>query len=467
MFSKTYEIFSENVSPLRKIVEKQNKRAEKLGLEPINLLVYGHKMVTSEDGVTVDEMVTIEIIGDTPTLPGFEFVATLQHGGPEIGNIIRTIPTFEGNLPEWVHTADPGNCDQCHKFRRRNDTYIVKNLLVDESVAYSQVGSNCLQDFIGTDKVHAAATMAEIVSLIHEAAEGFGENREKREENTLLLDSALAWAAEAMFRGGWISRTKARETGEYATVDRALNAIRLKEEGERCTWKCALPCMIHFSPTKKAIDFSTKVLEWVPGFIERKLREDQDNDYIWNLSVVFKSDVIVERSYGLAASILGVYQRELEYQAKMERARLESVSEWQGTIGEKLVKTLTTKAFRFLGGMYPSTLITFEDAEKNLYKWFSSGTWEPTLDETKTYTMKVKDHKEWNGVKETHISHVKEYESPEDKKARKAQAKILKESYELLLKAAEEEWEKNPGSEEYKLAQKRASEAYREWQDVK
>lgn len=465
-----YRIFAENLPFLVRLAEKLNRRASKLGLLPITVTKVGDEYEDNEDGLTRDHFYLIDIEGTTPRLDGYEFAATIQHAG-EAGNILRTVPTFGGTLPERFRTADPGNCDHCKKWRRRNDTFIVMN----EEGAFFQVGSNCLADFVGTEKVHALAALAEMLSLLAESAEAMGGEREGRGEPTLLLEPAVAWAAEAMFRMGWISRTKAREQEKTATVDVALGAIRNK--GKSCTWKCHQPCLQHFVPTQAAETLAAKVLAWAPTWIERELKRQQDSDYIWNMSVVLAGETITERSYGLAASVLGAYQREMERNERLARERADApVSEWIGTVGEKLIVSLTIKAFRWIDTDFgTSTLITYNDAQGNVVKWFASGKHSPVEGETATLEMTVKDHKEYNGTKETHVLRVKPYLDKAAKAEIAKQKKTAKLRYESLQKEADDAWASLPpyGDElrdaamsRYNEARNNASKAYQEWKSL-
>lgn len=78
-----------------------------------------------------------------------------------------------------------------------------------------------------------------------------------------------------------------------------------------------------------------------------------------------------------------------------------SVSEYQGTVGAWMVKEVTIKRNMKFDTRYGSNhMHIMEDADKNVYVWNSSS---KDLAEGKTVTMrmKVKEHKEYNGVKQT------------------------------------------------------------------
>ena len=53
----------------------------------------------------------------TVVLPGWQFVATIEHLSEE-GNLLRTVPSFEGSLPVAYRT-DRATCDHCRTHRRR------------------------------------------------------------------------------------------------------------------------------------------------------------------------------------------------------------------------------------------------------------------------------------------------------------------------------------------------------------
>lgn len=468
MITATYNIFAENLSPLMRLTARLNKRAAKLGLDPITVTKMGDVHIRNKDGVTVDHFITIEIAGETPVLNGYEFVATIQHAG-EAGNILRVVPSFEGTLPERFRTADPGNCDHCRMYRRRNDTFVVMHTDAG-AVTYHQVGRNCLVDFVGSEKVHSAAAMAEMISLLGESAEGMGVEHGRRGESTMLLEPAVAWAAEAMFRGGWISRTKAQNENKFATVDAAILAMDNHKNSRKCNRDCgpSAKCLNHFVPSDEAKAHAAKVLEWAPSWLEREMARSQDSDYIWNMNVVLAGETIAVRSYGLAASVLGAYQREQEYRQRIAIERAEQPeSNWIGTVGEKLVLALTVKAVRFLDtGWGVKSLITYVSEEGNIVKWFATGHLKVTEGQTETLEMTVKEHREYNGIKETHVQRVKVYQDKATKAAQAKARKIAKAKYDSLQKEVEEAWAAEPGGETYRTKRQDAEAAYKEWQAI-
>jgi len=85
-----------------------------------------------------------------------------------------------------------------------------------------------------------------------------------------------------------------------------------------------------------------------------------------------------------------------------------SVSEYQGTVGEWMTKSVEIKKNIELDGRYgTSHMHIMEDEVGNVYVWISSS---KSLEEESVHTlkMKVKEHKEYNNTKQTVVWYCKE-----------------------------------------------------------
>jgi hypothetical protein len=402
----TYKILAENVAPLRKLVERLNKKAAKLDVEPILLVTSKPYNVTNEDGVTVSSFVDATVNGVAPKLNGWTFAATLQHS--EDGNILRTVPGLDVDLPEEFRTSDPSRCDQCHINRYRIDTYVVKH----DDGRWAQVGSTCLRDFLGHKNPHAIAAMAEWMSLIREAAEGMSEGGgwAYGAPSSLLLSEALAYVAESVIRSGWVSRGKAKDLDKRASADAALDAMESAAKGRGCGRGCRYdkPCDVHFTPSEQAIALTDTALEWGREWIEKRLAKDPDNDYVWNLRVSLAGDTVPIRSFGIAASLIGVYQNEQARLAKERAAAANTTSEWIGEIGGKIELDVCVESVRYLDGAYgTTTLINYRDSVGNVFVWFGSGYKDVKPGDTIRIKGTIKGHDEFRGVKQTTLTRVK------------------------------------------------------------
>lgn len=85
-----------------------------------------------------------------------------------------------------------------------------------------------------------------------------------------------------------------------------------------------------------------------------------------------------------------------------------SKSEYQGTPGEWLIKEVTIKQALNFESMYGSnTMHVMEDADENIYVWSTSSK-HLEVGSTIKMRMKVKEHKEYKGIKQTVVYYCKE-----------------------------------------------------------
>ena len=83
-------------------------------------------------------------------------------------------------------------------------------------------------------------------------------------------------------------------------------------------------------------------------------------------------------------------------------------SEYQGTPGEWLIKEVTIKqALNFDGMFGANTMHIMEDADENIYVW-STASKHLEVGSTIKMKMKVKEHKEYKGIKQTVVYYCKE-----------------------------------------------------------
>ena len=161
-----YRVPSVNTEKLYQEIAKLNKRAKRNGLAPIAIVEVGTEIVTPEDGKAPYVVCLLQIIGESPIIAGWQFLAMVEHIGGD--TIIRAMPGIvaEGELAGYRGAA--AHCQHCKAKVYRKYTAILKN----EAGEYKQVGKSCLRDFTGHKSVEALATIAEqlqkALSIIHE-----------------------------------------------------------------------------------------------------------------------------------------------------------------------------------------------------------------------------------------------------------------------------------------------------------
>ena len=434
-----YRVPECNLDSLKARVEKLNRRAKRLKMEPLVLAEIGEEFAQArrrtgeyddagnpeyEDYLA--RWVQVTLVGSCPRINGWAMAATIQH--EDGGNLLRTVPGFEALLPLRYRTAGT-ECEHCDKDRRRNDTYVLHgetrhvNLNAGTpdvvEVIWKQVGRNCLSDFLRSPDASGLAEWAEVLAGLDDeirqyeddGEEGGGRGREYFTPLRLLTQVACCVRSE-----GWCSRTEAKASfGKLATVDSALSLWN------KDVWKqLSAADRDKLTPTTEDETKAVEAIAWAAA-----LPTDVGSDYLWNIRVLALKEYIGYREAGLAGSIIAAYNRHLEREmaAKYER---DMPSEWFGTVGKREVFELTVIGKREMDGNYGlTTLVMFRDAAGNRAKWFCSGSCGFAVDSVVTVKATVKEHTEYKGCKQTGLSRVTEYDAVEEARL-KANAKVIK-----------------------------------------
>lgn len=383
---KVFLIPEYNVSILAEKLDKLNKRAAKLGVDPVGFTP--HETIEKNLGTTANpEWVVFQHVavrGTSPKLAGWQFAATLEHD--ESGVIVRRLPALDPSVDlRAFRTADPTNCDQCHTRRRRTDTYVV--LHTDGTL--KQVGSTCLRDFLGGQSPERIAAWLTFVAdllddLENTESEFYGGSAPAR-ESTLFYMTHVA----CMIRiNGWTSRGQAYDFGGYATSDAAADNIF--NQARRATHK-GVPQWVDPTPEDERV--AREAIEFVRALDESEL----ENDYVYNLFTSLKGESVAKRQYGIAASAIKFHGKAIETKIKAEKR---AESEFIGTVGQKkfAVDVTITKVVRiedrysYNGGTKP--LYCMIDANGNVVQWFASSDqdgMEPGVKGTIVGTIKAHD----------------------------------------------------------------------------
>lgn len=387
MRKAVYHVPLANLSRLEEKLVKLNKRASKLGVRPLFYDASKHYTVTRKvKGVDkVEDVVHFVLESRTVKTGDWTFVATLEHAG-EAGNIIRSVPGAP-ELPTVYRDSPSTVCDHCKAKRHRKATYV----LTDGAGLWIQVGSTCIGDFLGRDGDNAARRaewLADVsVAISDEEDWGGGSRGEFRYESRVFL----AFTARDIRDNGWLSRSAVRGSSTWATAD---NATELYRDWDSRSKEHMVP-----DPTDAELAEADEALAWA-----REISPDTDSDYLHNLRVVTSTATVNFRGLGLLASALPTYRREMERELKRrEFAKRAADSEFLGTVGKRLTfrgKVVMVKEF---GGDYGTSFLTKLMVDgKDTVTWFSSR--EMYRGETYDVTATVKEHRTYNGSKETVVT---------------------------------------------------------------
>ncbi|MBZ5499058.1 MAG: hypothetical protein LAP85_21885 [Acidobacteriia bacterium] len=407
----TYRIPEQNLEELRGRIEKLNRRCARIGVSPITLTVAGEEMVVEKKFVqrafTEDEILwggaggsmvdsfrkvfEIKVEGETPKYEGWEFVAVIQH--EEAGNILRTVPGFEGEIPLQYRTAQRW-CDYCQIDRGWKDTYLIRH----EDGTWKQVGRNCLKDFMGHANPHQLAEFAEILidlgDLCASARDDDWMGGRERIARSWAIETWVAITVAYIRTDGWVSRKEQDLKMVPATVGRVFNHVNPRFTGKR-----AEVIDSDYAEAKAAI-------EWA-----RNLPADLNSDYLWNLRVACSSDYVSARATGIVCSLIVSYRRAMEREIERRRRfQSDKDSEYFGEVGKRAVYELTVTFTKEIDSNYGlMTLVKFRDRNGNVATWFASGRpdWFQ-MGMTHKVKATVKKHELYHGVKQTILTRVAE-----------------------------------------------------------
>lgn len=389
---RVYRVPVENVAGLAKRVAKINRRAAKLGVEPVRYVETEETwdLERKEDGkvVAVVEHVFVVVGAQVVKMAGWQFAATIEHD--DEGNIVRQVPGVEADLKAY-RTAAPW-CFHCKTVRNRVDTFVV----LHEDGSTEQVGRNCLVDFLGADAKFAAQQAEWLCDLEDacEAAEGGGDGG-ARGVAAVELEEFLTHVALSIRTGTWRSRGAAREYGGGATADSAIANLC---ECQKALYREPGPKDRHELPVEEDRAAAVKAIAWARE-TWCAMDIDERNDFEHNMAVAVAKDFVPVRRIGLAAYAVQGYRKAFEETIRAEAvAKADAEAEFVGEVGKRDTFTVTVTRiveiadrYSYDGGTKPLYLMV--DEAGNPLKWFASG-WSAEMEQGETYTLKatVKAH---------------------------------------------------------------------------
>lgn len=382
----TFHIPAENMPSLEARLAKLNKKADKINCPPVrmNVIHSFFKQYNSE----YHEYVEVEVTGQAPIINGWHLVGQLTHEDGVV--LLRTLPNE--TIPTQYHNADPGNCDHCNKFRRRNNTFVVR----DKNNTYMQVGKTCLKDFTGHNDPQALAGYA---THLHDFFDSVDKDYTRpgsygTASIHFALEEFLARTVQVINKYGWVSRSEANFP--HALERKIATADRVLEHYDA------------FEVTKEEEDFADVVIDWVKN-------QADNNDYTNNLKQIADVGFVTVKTSGYAASMVSSYQRYVE---KANRLTVGENSVHIGNIKDRLELNVTVLSIKFSEGYYGRVEIhRFLDDNGNILVWFANA--HSSMSEGQSYKVKatVKKHDEFNNTKQTIVNRVVILEENENAKA--------------------------------------------------
>jgi hypothetical protein len=383
-------------------LDKILKRATKKGLD--GLLTYEiSDTYVVESKSKMDEvpvktsMIDVTVKGEVPKINGWEFVGKLTHDG--VGEFVTVLaaPTME--VPKKFRKSK-GTCDHCKTARYRKDTFVISK---DEK--FMEIGRSCLKDFFPTVNIEWVVNYFKYVADMIESGdfEDYDSIKSPKFRPTADLELILMVTNAVIRKDGWMSGTAAKTIMEndpdamVSPTSWTVESVVALKSGLRMKYKNEKELVL----TAKDEEIAPKVID----FVRNKMYGD--NDYVYNMKNFFSNDIVDMRYIPFIASAVSAYTRSIEKEAEMKV--MKGVSNFVGTIGDKITADVEVLAAKWVSSYYGSSLLVrmVDDVGNTFTTFYSGYKFEPKVGDKFTIKGTVKAHKEFKGWKNTMLTRVK------------------------------------------------------------
>jgi hypothetical protein len=383
--NNTYNFPSYKAGAAKSAIDKANRRAERAGIaERFTYAIRTYDVKgTDKNGFSVFEE-RAELILNRPTVEheGWKFAGTLSWD-EEVGMVSRLSPG-----EELLDLPRARECDVCHTNRHRVDTYIVQ-----KDGGQKQVGSNCLQQFMGVKP--QGLWMLDYDLKVDDRDDRAPQEKwqDQRRDSVEAMGLGLAVVEEY----GWHSRSGAAYDAPTADVVGDIYAESQVDREQQLTRDKLRARGVELEGEAK-------------NLLEEARNVFPINDYMSNLKTISSGESVSMRNLPTFLSAISAIKKQKERESEQKIA---AQSQWVGNVGDKIENhKILVEDIRDVTNYYgynpsSSRLITMKDDQGNTLKWFSSGN--AIIDKGKSYQMKgtIKKHDEYKGSKQTLLTRVK------------------------------------------------------------
>lgn len=372
------------IERFEKKIEKLNKRAQKLNVEPIVMEILGTEIEVRDDGFEVPCYNVKLSQNQEIKINGYEFVGKLERN---MGNTFL----YKGNDIVPGSQKEVRVCQHCNSNRARKLLYILK----DENDNFITVGKSCLIDYIGHQNAEKIANYYYSVMKI------------------LMSDDLLLRKEDDEFYIGSIEPT-------LFSIDQILRAsiVSIKDRGYYKTdsengeptkndiYNIIFPKTEREKILRDEMDEIPKVE--IDKYKNIILDMETSSSYIENLQLIVKDGYVGHNFLGYAVSIIPTVTKQLE---KNEIKKVEMKSNYVGEVGEKI--DVNTRFYRYsfydrissYTGKYEKiNIYTFIDEEDNHIVWKTTSSENFDIGDKINIKGKVKEHNEYKGLKQTLVT---------------------------------------------------------------
>jgi hypothetical protein len=381
-------------------IQKLQRRAVKLGLEPISLEVLNTEYfeLSPKDAERLGQTHRVEhavaLVGVNPKLSGWSLVAAIDFLGEGRNNIVREAP---GEVAPEVYRTTDTRCEHCDSTRKRNNIFVLRH----EDGTFKQVGRNCIADFLGRD----AERLLQWAQYVNEAVEATEDDEKLAGGSSTRytnIKQFLAHVSMAIRTSGWVPRSA--ESWERPSTSSVAMAT-LYPFGRR-----NVP-----APEQKDFDLADATLDYIRTVLVAKTNL---TSYDSNLVALAAGEFFETKYAGMVASMIRARDKHFEnllrhQEIEKSRQREKADSDYVAAVGDRIKVRVTVLAKILRDSDWGvSANIIMVDAEGNKIVWYASGERED-IERGGEYTLAatVKKHDLYKEVKTTYITRAKVVET--------------------------------------------------------
>lgn len=394
-----YNIPTNKIEKLEKIIARANKKGANIIFNKGNEIIcdgvmYVHPKSFNGSNTLIETPIKVRcvecFVEGTYRINGWSFVGTIEF--TENGNIIRLADSsFEGKIPtKYLHT--PKICEHCGKIRNRKDTY----LICSDEGEFKQVGSSCLLEYTqGLDADVCANIMSSLTKVLDLAKLEYQDDE--------FFASSYNYSSDCGFDSREVERhaytlVKAygyhkMDNGVGTAFDLSNYLFGYKDEN----WETMFGSLTLVSDEE--LD---KMSAWVNTI------DDSEFGYMRNAKLAWLKKSVEYRDFGLVASLVNTYLKEVARQEKAKKDLESKNNTWVGNIGDRItIKVASARVLYTKDNSWKSYyaectwVMEIIDEEGHTFKWSSSTN---NINEGDTIVATIKAHEEYRGIKQTIIT---------------------------------------------------------------
>lgn len=394
-----YKIYEEFYEKVEKKLNRIGKKCAKHG-NPFTFEIVGDEIVEveNEDGYkNYYKFIIVEVEG-TAKISDYECVAVLEIH--KSGNVIRRINN-EINIPtKFLHTENI--CEHCNSKRKRNELYIIHNVVTDE---FKQVGSDCLNLYThGLNAEYVASYIDGITELEeYDGCVGGGG------KYYIPVKDIIGYSSEIIDKMGYFNSNSDLPTKRLLVEILLHGSMQKKIANINEMLRSFNFYNVYFD----MVDFdkdetSDKVEEIIKYYLSLKA----DSEFIHNVQVLLKDGYIEWQNIGFLCYLPEGYNKYIQKEIKKAGQKLvDEKSEYFGEIGKRY-KDVNVYDIRILTGW--DTQFGFTYLYKivldngNVLIWKSTNWYnDEDLLKVKKIDFSVKEHTEYKDMKQTNVTRCK------------------------------------------------------------